>query len=94
MNIEADIRAYVAANLLFSDEGFTYPDEASFLREGIIDSLGVMELVTCVTTHFGINVVPEEVTPENFDSVRNLAAYVRRKQQPSTPPRSSQLVPA
>ena len=80
MKIEADIRAYIAANLLFSDEGFQYTDDVSFLREGIIDSLGVMELVTFVGTQFGIQVEPHEVTPENFDSVTKLAAYVRRKQ--------------
>jgi acyl carrier protein len=80
MNIEADIRAYIAANLLFSDDGFHYTDDASFLREGIIDSLGVMELVTFVGSQFDISVEPNEVTPDNFDSVRKLAAYIRRKQ--------------
>jgi acyl carrier protein len=83
MNIEADIRAYIAANLLFSDDGFHYSDDASFLREGIIDSLGVMELVTFAGSQFGIEVSPHEVTPENFDSVIKLAAYVRRKQDGS-----------
>lgn len=80
MNIEAEIRAYIAANLLFSDDGFQYTDDASFLREGIIDSLGVMELVTFVGAQFSVQVDPHEVTPENFDSVRKLAAYIRRKQ--------------
>lgn len=79
MNIETEVRAYIAKNLLFSEDGFPYPDDASFLREGIIDSLGVMELVTFATAHFSIQIDPQEVTPENFDSVEKLAAYVRRK---------------
>ena len=42
--IEAPIRNFIATNLLYSKDGFTYPDDASLLREGIIDSLGVVEL--------------------------------------------------
>lgn len=79
MEIEADIRAFVAKNLLFSDGGYSYADDVSFLREGIIDSLGVLELVDFAGTRFGIRVEPGEVTPENFDSVARLAAFIRRK---------------
>ncbi len=80
MEIEASIRAFVARNLLFTEDGYSYPDDSSFLREGIIDSLGVLELVDFAGTTFGIRVDPTEVTPENFDSVTRLAAFVRRKQ--------------
>jgi acyl carrier protein len=84
MSIESEIRDYIAANLLFSPDGFHYPDDASFLREGIIDSIGVMELVTFVQSTFKIKVDQAEVTPENFDSVTRLAAFVRRKQLPAS----------
>jgi acyl carrier protein len=77
--IEQQIREFVATNLLYSDGGFEYPDEASFLREGIIDSLGVMELVEFVQKFTGVKVDPQEVVPEHFDSVDKLAAFVRRK---------------
>ena len=80
MQIEDQIKQYVVENLLFSDKGFTYPDDASFLQEGIIDSIGVMELVTYVGSTFGFAVDPQEVTPDNFDSVAKLAGYIRRKQ--------------
>jgi acyl carrier protein len=73
------IRDYVARNLLFSDTGFRYDDDASFLDEGIIDSLGVIELVTFVEKQFGISVADQELVPDNFDSVRKLETYVRQK---------------
>jgi acyl carrier protein len=79
-SIEPRIKDFIAQNLLFSAEGFTYSDDASFLQEGIIDSLGVMELVEFVQKEFGIPVAQAEVTPEHFDSVVRLAAFVRRKQ--------------
>jgi acyl carrier protein len=80
MEVSAVIRTFIAADLLFTVDGFPYADEDSFLKEGIIDSLGVMDLVAFVGKSFGITVAPEEVTPANFDSVNRLADYIRRKQ--------------
>jgi acyl carrier protein len=80
-NVEPQIRKFIAENLLYSTDGFAYADEASLLREGIIDSLGVVELVEYVQKQFGIKVDQQEVVPENFDSVTRLSAYVRNKMQ-------------
>ncbi len=79
MTIEAQIKAYIAKNLLFSNNGFKYSDEASFLEEGIVDSQGVMELVAFVEDTFHVSVDDMEIIPDNFDSVHKLASYIRRK---------------
>jgi acyl carrier protein len=79
MEIEAQIQRYVAQNLLFSDNGFEHSNDASFLEEGIVDSLGVLGLVAFVETSFGVAVDGQEITPDNFDSVNRLAGYIRRK---------------
>jgi len=79
MEIEAPIRQFIASQLLYSSEGFTHSDDASLLREGIIDSLGVVELVEFLQSKFGVKVEQAEVRPDNFDSVAKMAAYVRRK---------------
>ena len=77
--IETRIRSFMAQNLLCSESGFTYPDDASFLSAGIIDSLGVVELVGFLERDFALQVKSAEVTPRNFDSVSRLAAFIRRK---------------
>ena len=77
--IEPAIREFIATRLLYSSDGFSYADDAPLLREGIIDSLGVVELVEFVQSHFGVKVEQQEVRPDNFDSVSKLAAFVRRK---------------
>jgi acyl carrier protein len=79
MQIEDQIQQYIAENLLFSDR-FPYEPDTSFLREGVLDSMGVMELVTYVATAFEIQVDPQDVTPENFDSVNRLANFIRQRQ--------------
>lgn len=78
--VESAIRSFIATNLLYSADGFPYADDASLLRERIIDSLGVVELAAFLTTRFGVRVEQPDIRPENFDSVAKLAAFVRRKQ--------------
>jgi len=77
--IEGSIRDYIAENILFSDNGYTYSDDTSFLEEGIIDSMGIMELVMFVGDTFRITVEDEELVPDNFDSITRLASYIRLK---------------
>ena len=72
------IRNFIVENFLFgSDNGLT--DDASFLDEGIIDSTGILELVSFIEEDFGIAVEDEELIPENLDSIRNVVAYLERK---------------
>jgi acyl carrier protein len=79
MEIKKEIKEYISKNLLFSNDGYGFTDDASFLEEGIVDSQGVMELVMFVEDQFKISVADEDITPDNFDSVQLLADYVRRK---------------
>jgi acyl carrier protein len=79
MRIEDQIKDYIARNLLFSANGFPYDDNVSFLEEGIVDSVGVMELVSFVEEDFRVPVDDLDIKPENFDSVNKIAAYIRRK---------------
>jgi len=78
MDIESEIRKFIAKNLLYSGDGFRYGDDVSFLEEGIVDSIGVMELVAFVEENYKIQVNDQDVTPDNFDSVNWLATYIRR----------------
>ncbi|MDX1688703.1 MAG: acyl carrier protein [Candidatus Promineifilaceae bacterium] len=79
MDVKEQIRRYVAENFLFSDNGFELDNDESFLEAGVVDSLGVLELVTFVEENFDVQVTDEEIVPDNFDSVDRLADYIGRK---------------
>ena len=81
MDFAKRISKYVSENLLYVDEGFEYNNDTSFIGEGLIDSMGVMELLSYVQKEFDITVDQQEVTPDNFDSINKLAAFVERKQR-------------
>jgi acyl carrier protein len=80
MDTKTKIKDHISKNILFSAEGFTYDDDASFLEQGIIDSIGFMELVAFVEKEYGIQVGPQELIPDNFDSVNKLARFIGAKQ--------------
>lgn len=79
MDIREELRGYLAQNVLYVEDDYSYSNDASFIQEGLIDSMGIMELVTYVQKRFGIGIAQEEVVPENFDSVNKLAAFIERK---------------
>jgi acyl carrier protein len=77
--LEVQIKQFVLDTFLFGGSLDEIDEEASFLANGTIDSLGVLELIAFVEETYGVEVDDEDVIPENFDSVRRLADYVRSK---------------
>jgi acyl carrier protein len=75
MNARQHIRAFIA-DTFFVDE---FEDDASFLRTGIIDSMGMMQLISFLEQAFGIAVADGELVPDNLDSLDRVVAFVERK---------------
>jgi acyl carrier protein len=77
------VRAFIVDNFLFgSREGLS--DDESFLEAGIIDSTGILELVTFLERTYGIQISDTELVPENLDSLNNISRYIRSKQAVGT----------
>lgn len=72
------IRAFVQENFLFGREP-TFSDEDSFLDQGIVDSTGVLELVTFLEEEYKIAIADDELVPENLDSIINVVRFVEAK---------------
>lgn len=79
--LEKQIRTYIAQNILFTGDEYPYTDDISFLDQGVVDSMNVLELVNFVEERYSLRVEDRDIVPDNFDSVARLAAYVRNKQQ-------------
>lgn len=81
--IEPAVRKFIAQNFMYREGVSKLEDNQSLLEQGLIDSTGVLELVFFLEKTFAIKVSDDEVTPENLDSVQQIAQYVRRKQSPA-----------
>jgi acyl carrier protein len=53
--------------------------ELSLLESGIVDSLGVLDLVGFIEEQFGIEAQDEDLVPENFDSIDALTRFVKER---------------
>jgi acyl carrier protein len=53
------------------------------LTSGLLDSLGVMQLVWFIEREFEIQVPPEDVTIDNFQSVDCIVEYLDARRVPS-----------
>jgi acyl carrier protein len=78
VDISEQLRRFIYQNFLLAED-FRLGDSDSFLQNGVIDSMGVLELVAFLQDTYGITVENEELIPENLDSVQNLTEYVLRK---------------
>ena len=50
------------------------------LENGIVDSLGVLDIVSFLETEFGIAASDDELVPENFRTIQSIAGFVEKKQ--------------
>lgn len=58
--------------------GITIDKNDNLLREGIIDSMGMMKLVRFIEMKFQIQIPFEDMTVENFMSVEKIGDYISR----------------
>ena len=78
MDVEAVVRRFLTTEL-GKDMSQVGVDD-SMLESGTIDSIGVMQLVAFLGKTFEITVEDDDLTPENFDTIGAIAAFVARRQ--------------
>lgn len=77
MNMD-EIRSFVTETFLFGN-GDRLSDTTPLLDSHIIDSTGVLEIVSFLEERFGIQVEDDELVPENLNSISSITAYLERK---------------
>ena len=75
----SEIREFIVSNFLFGQSADALTDQQSFLESGIIDSTGLLELVSFVEQRYGIAINDRELVPDNLDSLKNISEFVARK---------------
>jgi acyl carrier protein len=54
-------------------------DDLMLLESGIIDSLGVLDVVQFLEEAFSIKIDDEDLTPENFATLQTIVSFVEHK---------------
>lgn len=77
-DIAGTVSAFISKNFLF-DEHQKVTEEQSLLGTSVLDSTGVLELITFLETKYGVKFNDEELTAENFDSLSRIKKIISRK---------------
>lgn len=56
---------------------------SSLLEDGLLDSLGLVDLIGFIGTQFSVELRPDEIVPANFQTIESIAALVDSKAAPS-----------
>jgi acyl carrier protein len=75
-SVETRVRKFIADNFPLRAKPEAIDADESLMGAGVIDSAGVLELVEFVEAEFGLTIPFEDLVPENFDTIRNVTAYV------------------
>ena len=77
--IIADTRTYITENFLYARPNYVVADDEHLLEKGVVDSMGMVELITFLQDQFGVEPADEEITEENFATLKRIAGFVGRK---------------
>ncbi|MEX0827502.1 MAG: acyl carrier protein [Haliea sp.] len=77
--IRHEIREYLVAHRASQASG-EFAEQDSLLEAGVIDSMTMVDLIVHLEKRYGISIDEDDMTPENFDSIEAIVAYVIRKQ--------------
>ena len=80
-NIQQELRQFVIDNFLFGQGNGNLRNDDSFLDKGIIDSTGVLELVTFLEEKYRVKIHDRELVTDNLDSINNLVRFIETKLQ-------------
>ena len=80
MEAQSKLKHFIVAELMHEDDDDLLGDDEPLLGSGIVDSLGIMRLVSFIEEEFEVEVPEEDLVPEHFQTVTRLAAFVERLQ--------------
>lgn len=58
---------------------FAVEADTSLIQSGLIDSLGMEELVSFLESTFGIEILDDDLLPDNFDTIASITALIEHK---------------
>jgi acyl carrier protein len=80
MKLTKEILNFIQESFLFAHQSIALTTSDSLLEKGIIDSTGVLELISFIENQYQIQIKDEEILPENLDSIERITQFIKRKQ--------------
>ncbi len=80
--VKERIKNFVLEELSLDGEVKILNDDDQLLERGIIDSMGILRLLAFLEENYGVLLSTEELNPDNFSTILNIAELVIKKIAP------------
>jgi acyl carrier protein len=77
----AQVREYIEREFLYMRPGVVLADDDSLMKKGVVDSMGVLEVMQFLQDTFGVSPADDEITEANLGSLRATARFVHQRLQ-------------
>jgi len=78
MELQQELKEYLLREHLRGEDPDFLGEDLDLIGSGILDSLAIMKLVLHLQQHYGLEMQPSEILPENLGTLRRLAEFVAR----------------
>ncbi len=78
-NVQEELVNYIKENFIAGRSDTEISLDESMIDSGIMDSTGILELVTFIEERFSIEIEDEELIPENLESINNIMSFLGKK---------------
>ena len=69
MSFKPALKKFIQENLAHDAQARELDDNESLIERGLIDSMGLMNLIVFIEEQTGVRIPDEDVLPENFQTV-------------------------
>jgi acyl carrier protein len=80
MSVAAEVEQFILEELMAGSAVDAIEHDEDLLGTGVVDSHGLLQLVTFLRGRYGIEIAEEALTPENFQTIAAIDAFVQRAQ--------------
>mgnify|MGYP001062213027 CR=1 FL=1 len=79
--VVADVERFILEELALGTVVERIAPDEDLLGSGIVDSHGVVELLSFLAARYGLEVSDADMRPENFQTLQHIEAFVARKRR-------------
>jgi len=79
-DVKTQVREFIASEIMYDESPAVLTDDTKLLG-GIMDSLGLMQLVSYLEEQFEVEIDDSEVTVDNFQTINDIDRLVSSKVQ-------------
>jgi acyl carrier protein len=79
VSTEGKIKELIEKNLTWSGSWSDVDEDYPLLAKGVIDSLGMMKLVSLIEEEYDVEIDDDDIVPDNWRTIRDIAALVESK---------------